>query len=62
MASAYLSRHNSTLSHRAVVQDEKGAAGLEFTILVPFFLLLLFGIIEFGSMAFNKQMLTNAAR
>ena len=44
------------------LKEEKGAAGLEFTLLFPFLLFVTFGIIEFGSLMFDKAILTNAAR
>ena len=44
------------------IKEEKGAAGLEFTIVFPLLLMVTFGIIEFGSLIFDKAILTNAAR
>lgn len=42
--------------------SEEGAAAVEFALVVPLLLVLLFGIIEFGT-AYNAQILvTNAAR
>jgi hypothetical protein len=41
---------------------ESGAALVEFAIVLPFLLLLLFGIVEFGLLFYNKQVLTNASR
>ncbi|GMA28822.1 TadE/TadG family type IV pilus assembly protein [Arenivirga flava] len=42
--------------------SEEGAAAVEFALVVPLLLTLLFGIIEFGA-AYNAQILvTNAAR
>ena len=35
---------------------------MEFAILAPVLILLLFGIIEFGVMIFNQQVITNASR
>jgi Flp pilus assembly pilin Flp len=46
------------MAHR----DEGGAAAVEFALLLPLIVLLLFGIIEFG-LAFNTRIqATNAAR
>ena len=42
--------------------DQKGAAALEFAIVLPILVLLLFGIIEWGLLLFNQQVLTNASR
>lgn len=41
---------------------ERGAAVVEFAVVVPLLLLLLFGIIEFGILLYNKAMVTNASR
>ncbi|MFC1513248.1 TadE/TadG family type IV pilus assembly protein [Thermodesulfobacteriota bacterium] len=41
---------------------ERGASVLEFAIVLPILLVLLFGVIEFGFILYNKAMLTNAAR
>ncbi|HTS41730.1 MAG TPA: TadE/TadG family type IV pilus assembly protein [Xanthobacteraceae bacterium] len=45
-----------------VLTDDDGAALVEFTILMPVLFLILFGIIEFGSMIFTQNNMTNAAR
>jgi Flp pilus assembly pilin Flp len=43
-------------------RDEEGAAAVEFALLLPLLVLLLFGMIEFG-LAFNSRIqATNAAR
>ena len=41
---------------------QKGAAAVEFGIILPLLVLLVFGTIEFGVMFYNKQVLTNATR
>lgn len=41
---------------------QKGVAAIEFAIILPFLVLLVFGSIEFGVMFYNKQVLTNATR
>ena len=41
---------------------ESGAALVEFAMVLPLLLLLLFGIVEFGLLFYNKQVLTNASR
>lgn len=41
---------------------ESGAALVEFVIVLPFLLFLLMGIIEFGLLFYNQQVLTNASR
>ena len=42
--------------------SEKGLSILEFAIILPLFFLLLFGIIEFGVLMYDKAILTNASR
>jgi hypothetical protein len=40
----------------------KGVSVLEFAIILPLLLVILFGIIEFGFLMYNQQVITNAAR
>lgn len=40
----------------------KGAAMVEFAIVLPLLMMLVFGIIEFGILLYNKAMITNASR
>lgn len=42
--------------------NDKGTALIEFALVVPLLLMLLFGIIEFGMMVYNQQVITNASR
>ena len=42
--------------------DEKGASAVEFALLLPLLVLIIFGIIEFGLILFNQQVITNASR
>ncbi|MDH5299504.1 MAG: pilus assembly protein [Desulfobulbaceae bacterium] len=41
---------------------EKGASLIEFALILPLLLVVLFGIIEFGFILYDQAMLTNAAR
>ncbi|MBN2373061.1 pilus assembly protein [bacterium] len=41
---------------------EKGAAAVEFAIILPLMVILVFGIIEFGLILYNQQVITNASR
>ncbi len=41
---------------------QKGAVAVEFALLLPILLVLLFGIIEFSIIFYDKAMLTNACR
>lgn len=40
----------------------RGAAAIEFALVAPLFVLMIFGMIEFGRMAMVQQVLTNASR
>ena len=42
--------------------SEKGASAVEFALVLPLLLALLFGTIEFGLLMYDKAMLTNACR
>ena len=42
--------------------NQKGAAIVEFAIILPLLLLLIFGMIEFSLLMYNKAMITNASR
>jgi TadE-like protein len=45
-----------------LVGNEKGTTAVETAIIIIPLMLLIFGIIEFGLLLFNKQVLTNASR
>lgn len=47
-------------SHR--IRNRNGVAAVEFALVVPLFLLLVFGIIEFGRALMVQQVLVNASR
>jgi hypothetical protein len=42
--------------------NNKGATAVEFAIILPLLLLVIFGIIEWGLYMYNRQILTNAVR
>jgi Flp pilus assembly protein TadG len=44
------------------IVNQRGAVALEFALLLPVFLVLLFGTIEFGRMMYGREIVTNAAR
>jgi len=46
----------------ASITGQRGASAVEFAIVLPVLLLLLFGTIEFGVLFFNKAVITNASR
>lgn len=43
-------------------ENQKGASAVEFAIIALVFITLIFAIIEFGLMVYNKQIITNSAR
>ena len=45
-----------------VLKNDKGAAAVEFAIVLPLLILILFGIIEFSAAFFDKAVITNASR
>lgn len=45
-----------------LINDQKGVAAVEFAIVLPVLVVLLFGMIEFSLLFYNKAMLTNACR
>ena len=42
--------------------EEGGNAAVEFALVCPFLLVLLMGMVEFGHVLYNQQVITNAAR
>jgi Flp pilus assembly protein TadG len=42
--------------------QRKGAAAVEFAVVAPVFVLLVFGMIEYGRMVMVQQVITNASR
>lgn len=47
---------------RRMLRGRKGQAVVEFALVLPVFMLMLFGAIEFGRAYYNVHLLTNAAR
>ena len=45
-----------------MIKDQKGASAVEFAILLPVLILILFGTVEFGLLLYNQQVITNASR
>ena len=43
-------------------RESRGAAAVEFALLVPIFLVIVFGVVDFGLMLYSKTVITNAAR
>jgi TadE-like protein len=44
------------------LKREDGAAAVEFALLLPLLLMILFGVIEFGFVFYNQEVITNASR
>ena len=44
------------------LKSQKGGAAVEFAIIAPLLFVILFGIIEFSILLYDKAMLTNASR
>ena len=45
-----------------MIRDEHGGSLVEFAIVMPILLLLVAGLVEFGILYYDKQVLTNASR
>jgi Flp pilus assembly protein TadG len=45
-----------------MIRDEHGGSLAEFAIVMPLLFVILFGIIEFGILLYDKAMITNASR
>ena len=41
---------------------QKGAQAIEFALILPFFILILFAVLDFGILVYNKAIITNASR
>jgi Flp pilus assembly protein TadG len=44
------------------INDQKGAIAVEFAFVLPLLIVLLVGIMEFGLILYNQQVITNACR
>lgn len=47
---------------KTMIKDQNGATAVEVAIVLPLLILVIFGIIEFSLLLYNKQVITNAAR
>ena len=50
------------MKNKTTIKDQKGATAVEFALILPLLIFLLFGIIEGGLLLYNKQIITNACR
>ena len=49
-------------NYRHIIRSQEGVSAVEFALILPFLLVLMFGIIEFGIFLFDKAVITNASR
>jgi len=47
---------------KALIKNQSGASVVEFALVLPLLILILFGIIEFALLLYNQQVITNATR
>jgi len=50
------------MKKKLILKDKNGAAAVEFALILPLLILVVFGIIEFGLLLYNQQVITNASR
>jgi len=50
------------MRRKTLWRREDGAALVEFALILPLLVLLIFGVIEFGLLFYNQQVITNASR
>ena len=50
------------MQKESIFFNQKGTTAVEFAIVLSLLITLIFGIIEFGLVMFNRQVITNAAR
>lgn len=47
---------------RKIISSNRGVSAVEFALVLPLLLVILFGIIEFGAVLYNQAVITNASR
>jgi Flp pilus assembly protein TadG len=47
---------------KKILRNEKGTGIVEFAIILPLLILLIFGMVEFGFFLYNQAVITNASR
>ena len=50
------------MTKKMIIKNQDGATLVEFAIIAPLLFLLIFGIIEFSLLLFNKHVITNSSR
>lgn len=44
------------------IKTQRGAQAVEFALTLPFFILIIFAVLDFGILVYNKAIITNASR
>ena len=44
------------------MKKQKGAQAVEFALVLPFLILIIFAVLDFGMLVYNKAIITNASR
>lgn len=60
--SLIIRRIKMAIDRKKMRQKQTGVTAIEFAIVLPIFLLLIFGIVEFGIALYDKAVITNASR
>ena len=47
---------------KRLIDNQRGASAVEFALVLPVLVIMVFGIIEFGIVFYNKAVITNACR
>ena len=50
------------MKKKIIIKDQKGVAAVEFAIVISLMVMFFAGIIEFGVLFYNKQVIANASR
>jgi Flp pilus assembly protein TadG len=58
----YLPTHTILHKNRASQKKQRGVAAVEFALVLPILLLLIFGTVELGVALYDKAVITNASR
>ena len=52
----------SPAARRSVKDGQRGIVAVEFALLLPIFMMILFGVVEFGTAFYKQQVITSAVR
>jgi Flp pilus assembly protein TadG len=59
---AFLRLRIGTAKARSLLQDSSGAGTIEFALVIPMFLMLIFGVIDLGQMVYGQSVLNGAVQ